>query len=166
MNLLTTIDPQSVGPGSPNGWKERRASRAVVFDAQKQVALLFVSSKGYYKLPGGGIEMGENQIEALKRECLEEIGCVIEVEREVGMTIEYRSKFQVRQESYCYLANVVGKKGVPRFEEDEIEDGFQIIWVSLDEAIRLVEESNTEEYQSGFIIPRELVFLREVKRSS
>lgn len=135
-----------------------------MLDAEKRVALLFLSKKGYYKLPGGGIEEGEDIIEALKRECREEIGCEIEIEAEVGMTIEYRSKFQVRQESYCYLAHVVGEKGVPQFEEDEIADGFQVIWSPLDEAIRLVEISNTEEYQAGFIVPRELVLLREAKR--
>jgi ADP-ribose pyrophosphatase YjhB (NUDIX family) len=164
MHLLATIDPQSVGPGLLEGWHERRAARAVVFDARKQVALLFVSKLGYYKLPGGGIEEGEGVSGALKRECMEEIGCVVEIVQEIGMTIEYRSKFQVRQESYCYLASVVGEKGEPTFEKDELEDGFQVKWLSLDEAIQLVEKSNTEEYQSGFIVPRELILLREAKR--
>jgi 8-oxo-dGTP pyrophosphatase MutT (NUDIX family) len=164
MNILTTIDPLNFGPGLPEGWKERRASRAVVLDVQNQVALLFVSKHGYYKLPGGGIEEGEDVVEALKRECLEEIGCEIEIKQEIGMTIEYRSKFQVRQESYCWLACVKGEKGEPHFEQDEIDDGFQVIWSSLDEAIRMVEKSNTEEYQSGFIVPRELILLREAKK--
>lgn len=164
MNLLATIDPKSVGPGLPEGWHERKAARAVVFDTEKNVALLFVSKHGYYKLPGGGVETGEELIEALKRECHEEIGCEIEVEGEVGMTVEYRSKFQLRQESYCYLARVIGEKGEPHFEGDEIEDGFQVMWVPFDEAIRLIEVSNTEEYESGFIVPRELVLLREAKR--
>mgnify|MGYP001587960347 FL=1 len=164
MNLLATIDPLSSGPGLPGGWHERRAARAVVFDAQNQVALLFVSKYGYYKLPGGGVEEGEDLIGALKRECHEEIGCEIEAGCEIGMTIEYRPKFLLRQESYCYLAKVIGEKGEPHFEGDEITDGFRIVWVSLDEAIRLVETSNTEEYESGFIVPRELVLLREAKR--
>jgi 8-oxo-dGTP pyrophosphatase MutT (NUDIX family) len=164
MKLLATIDPQSFSPGLPEGWKERRASRAVVLDDENNVALLFVSKHGYYKLPGGGIEEGEDEIEALKRECLEEIGCEIAVENEIGMTIEYRSKFQVRQESYCFLARVVGEKGAPNFKEGEVADGFQVIWISMDEAIRLVEISNTEDYQSGFIVPRELVLLREAKK--
>jgi hypothetical protein len=38
------------------------------------------------------------------------------------------------------------------------------VWVPLNEAIRLVEVSNTEDYQGGFIVPRELVLLREARR--
>ena len=34
----------------------------------------------------------------------------------------------------------------------------------LSEAIRLVEEANTEDYEGKFIIPRELVFLREAEK--
>ncbi|KAA0205648.1 hypothetical protein EDM68_04920 [Candidatus Uhrbacteria bacterium] len=60
MKLLATIDPENLGPGLPDGWRERRASRAVVFDEKDRVAFLFVSKHGYYKLPGGGIEEGED----------------------------------------------------------------------------------------------------------
>ena len=34
----------------------------------------------YYILPGGGHNHGENMIEALQRECMEEISCRVEVE--------------------------------------------------------------------------------------
>ncbi len=40
---------------------------------------------------GRGIEEGEDNIEALKRECMEEIGCTITNVRELGVIEEYRN---------------------------------------------------------------------------
>jgi len=163
MKLLRTIDPDLLPVEKRDTLTLRQAARAVVFDDDKNVALLHVQKGGYYKLPGGGMESGEDLITAVKRECLEEIGCAIDVDQEIGMTVEYRKKFNVKQESYCYLAHVVGSKGMPEFTEGERADGFVSLWIPLEEAIRLVSESNTEDYQGQFIIPRDLVILREAK---
>ena len=164
MKLLRTIDLDLLPPEKLKTLTLRQAARAVVFDDADNVALLHVTKNGYYKLPGGGVEEGEDLMTALKRECVEEIGCEIEVGREIGMTVEYRGKFNIKQESYCYLARLAGPKGIPSFTEDEIADGFEALWVPLKEAIRLVEVSNTEDYQGRFIIPRELLFLREAEK--
>ncbi len=60
--------------------KIREASRAICFDENNLVPLLFVSKYNYHKLPGGGIDKTENKEQALKRECREEIGSEIEVQ--------------------------------------------------------------------------------------
>ena len=165
MRLLRTIDLDSLSPESLKTLTLRRAARAIVLDGVKNVALLHVQKGGYYKLPGGGVEPGEDFISALKRECGEEIGCEIEVDQEIGMTIEYRGKHNnIKQESYCYLAHLIGAKGVVSLTEDEVANGFASLWVPMNEAIRLVSEANTEDYQGQFIIPRELVFLREAEK--
>lgn len=161
MRLLRTIDLDALPPEKLKTLTLRQAARAVVFDSDHHVALLHVQNGGYYKLPGGGVESGEDLPSALKRECLEEIGCQVEVGQEVGMTLEYRDKYNIKQESYCYLARVIGSKGVPQFTEEEIADGFTSLWVPLKDAIQLVADANTENYEGKFIIPRELVFLRE-----
>ncbi len=164
MNLLRTIDFDVLPPEKQETLGLRQAARAVVFDDQKNVALLYVSKKGYYKIPGGGLEPGEDVMTALIRECLEECGCTVAIDGEVGMTIEYRTKYNVKQESFCYLAHVVGPKGTPQFTEEELADGFQILWVPLNEAIQLAQDANTEAYEGTFIVPRELVLLREAER--
>jgi 8-oxo-dGTP pyrophosphatase MutT (NUDIX family) len=164
MNLLRTIDLDSLPPDKLKTLTLRQAARAVVLDEEKNVALLHVSKGGYYKLPGGGVEPGENIATALKRECLEEIGCHVEIDQELGMTIEYRGKYNIKQESFCFLAHLVGPKGLPNLTEEEIADGFSSWWGPLDQAITLMEEANTEDYQGKFIIPRELVFLHEAKK--
>lgn len=164
MKLLRATGLGNLSPEVIARLKLRRAARAVVFDDDKNVALLHVQKDGYYKLPGGGIEQGEDILAALKRECLEEIGCHIEVDQELGMTIEYREQYQMKQESYCFIAHTIGAKGTPQFSEKERQDQFKAIWVSLPEAIHLTTESNTEEYQGSFIVPRDLLVLQEAEK--
>ena len=82
MKLLKTINPENVDENNIPGWEYRKAARAVVFDNENKVGLLDVSSKNYYKLPGGGIEEGEDIKIALDRECEEELGVQVEVLKE------------------------------------------------------------------------------------
>lgn len=164
MKLLKTIRETDVFPESVHlqniNYKERFAARAVVFDKDKNVALLHVSKHNYYKLPGGGMEKGEDIAEALKRECLEEIGCNVEVTHEIGEILEYRDQHSLKQVSYCFIANVVGEKGKPHFEQGEIDEGFQGVWVSLEEAIQLLVQSKSNVYNGNFIVMRDLTLLQ------
>ena len=45
-----------------------------------------------YKLPGGGMDEGEQPIETFKREILEEVGCEIDNIKLLGYTEEQKSK--------------------------------------------------------------------------
>lgn len=56
---------------------------AIIFN-EKRLVVTKHSVEGYgdyYLLPGGGLELGESPLEALQRECKEEIGIEIEIER-------------------------------------------------------------------------------------
>lgn len=161
MKLLKTIQFKELKIEDIDKFEVRRAARAVVFDSNKNVGILYVGKYNYHKLPGGGLEGDESIDEALKRECLEEIGCNMETFAELGEIIEYRDKWLFKQHSYCYLANVVGEKGKPDFTQKEIDNGFIIKWVSLEDAIKLLENDKPEGYEGGFIQIRDSSFLRE-----
>src|SRR4051812_17391569 len=106
MEVLKTIRDNDFGLEIPDRpiVQERRAARAVVFDKEGNVALLNATKKHFHKLPGGGLEEGEDVETALRREVLEEIGCKITNVRELGVIEEFRHKFDLRQISYCFLA--------------------------------------------------------------
>ena len=152
------------GPKDLKEFEKRKAARAAVFDNEKNIAILKVGKHNYHKLPGGGVEEGENLAMALAREILEEIGCKISVVGEVGKIIEYRDKWNLEQESYCYLAKLVSKKGQSDFTKEEKENGFAVLWVSLNEAIEKIKKDQPDDYEGKFIKARDLCFLEEAKK--
>jgi 8-oxo-dGTP diphosphatase len=166
MKLIKTIRDSDTGGGFPDCpvEQERRASRAVVFDTEGNVALLHATKKNFHKLPGGGIEQGEDIETALRREVSEEIGCAVKNIRELGMVEEFRNQWALHQISYCFLADLDGAKGLPHLEEDEIADGFETVWVGIDDAIKILEsETSIEDYEGKFIQLRDLTLLKEAK---
>jgi 8-oxo-dGTP diphosphatase len=163
MKLLKTIRDSDIGSDIPDGVpkQERGASRAVVFDADGNVALLHATKKHFHKLPGGGIEQGEDIETALRRELIEEIGCSVKNLRELGSVEEYRNKWELHQISYCFLADLDGEKGTPDLEEDEIADGFEPVWLSIEDAIKTLEgEAPVEDYEGKFIQLRDVTLLK------
>jgi len=160
MEQLLLINPEQATSEEVATYKKRFAVRAVVTDAEDNVALLQVGKHGYYKLPGGGIEEEEDRFVALERECMEEIGCHIEVYGEVGMIEEHRKMFELRQISYCYLARVVGSKGEPNFTESELANDFSIVWVHKNEVQSLLNTyMPTNKEGHDYIVPRDKCFL-------
>lgn len=161
MEILKEIKDKE-WPGDLSALKFREASRAIIFDEHNLIPMLFVSKHNFHKLPGGGINPGENKIEALIREIREETGCEIEVIGEVGQIVEHRSKWNLKQVSYCYLGKII-LKGKLDFTNEEIKDGFQLVWLSLDEAISRIEKEKPEHYEGSFIVQRDLIFLQKAK---
>jgi 8-oxo-dGTP pyrophosphatase MutT (NUDIX family) len=167
MDLLRTITEKEVHPEyivvSEGKNKYRKAVRGVVFDNENKVGLIKVSKHNYYKLPGGGAEGSESDEDILKRECIEELGCDVNIGLELGRVVEHRDKINTDQESFCYLAKLNGKKGKPSLVGYEINDGFEPVWVDIGEAIKLVENSQPDTYDGPFIKIRDLVFLKQAK---
>ena len=164
MKIIKLINPENVSEEEVKKYRIREAGRAVVVDENGMVALLHVTKESYYKLPGGGIEESEDKIIALKRECQEEIGCDVEVLEEIGIIVEYRKIFNLKQTSHCYLAKVKGEKGNPDFTDDEKENGFEQVWLPYDEALKVLSENiatNTEG--RDYIVPRDTAFLESAK---
>ncbi len=169
MKLLKEIRDEKF-PDNKHQTKTRYASRIIAFDENGLIPLLFVSSKSYNKLPGGGINNKEDRITALRREVSEETGCAIKIQGEIGKIIEYRSainfyrKWNLKQISYCYWGKIISKKNSPHFTKEEINDGFKLIWASLDEAIKKIEKDKPKDFEGSFIQKRDLIFLKNFKQ--
>lgn len=166
MKILREIQHSDIVPGAANkdpaNFRKRRAARAIVTSKNGNIALLHVGKYNYHKLPGGGVEDGEDTYRALERELLEEIGCRAQIIGEVGAIVEYRDEWNQKQTSYCYLAKQVGEAGQPDFTKKELSEGFTIIWAkNIDAAVALLEHDAPEEYGGKFIRERDLAFLKD-----
>ena len=145
---------------------ERTASRAVLVDKDFRVALIDATNRGYYKLPGGGIDEGELIEEALHREVIEEAGYKITRIHPLGYVHETRHKYSQYNISYAFLARA-GEYVGNNLMEDEVEDGFELKWFdNIDEAIKAVESIDTSGmvYQAHFFTVREAAILRAARK--
>ncbi len=144
----------------------RHAVRLVLEDVNGNIALIYSDKHGHHKLPGGGIEEGEDFEVAAMREAKEEVGCDIDFKNELGFSIiELRKQFQQKQISTLFRASVKGNIGCQQLTEKEIKDGFHsAIWVSLDDAIKLLEQDTPITYIGKFMHARDLIFLKETRK--
>ena len=170
MKILETIRDSDLGFDSPApaSYEERMAARALVFDREGTSPPLNATKKNEHKLPGRGVEQGESIEDALRRELVEEIGCAIENIRGLGAIEEFRNEFALHQISHCFFAHLSGEKGIPNLQAgEEIEDGFETVWLNLDKAIATLEyEADIQRYEGKFIRLRDLTFLQEAANAS
>ncbi|HRH25924.1 MAG TPA: NUDIX domain-containing protein [Candidatus Paceibacterota bacterium] len=160
MHHIQLINFEHIKESEASTYTFREAVRAIVFDANKKIALLHAKKDNYFKLPGGGIEKDEEKIEALKRECREELGCEIDIFCDLGIVTENRSKNKMKHISYCYMAHVIGEKGTPHMTESEIREGFHVIWIPITEAILKLESVTNTTYPGSYMVARDLAFLK------
>ena len=171
MKRILTIYEQDIVPEAPiidtGNFRKRESTRAVVSDESGKIALLRVGLYNYHKLPGGGVDEGEDVPTALERELLEEIGCKAEVTGDIGEIIEYRNQFELEQISYCFVATQIGEKGEPDFTEKELREQFSVVWTdNIDSAIALLEQDKPINYEGRFIQKRDLTLLRAAKEQN
>jgi 8-oxo-dGTP diphosphatase len=91
------------------------------------------AGKGYF-LPGGGVDSGESEVSALKRELLEEIGYQVSLLAEIGETVEYIKADG--NEPYYQIRSRFYKVQLGRKEGESIEKNHHLIWLWPEEAIK------------------------------
>jgi 8-oxo-dGTP diphosphatase len=111
---------------------ERPGAYAVIENNERQIAII-KTSNGYF-LPGGGIDTGESDVNALKREVMEEIGYQVSIVTEIGEVVEYteayseEKHYQIR--SRFYKVQLGAKVG------DGVEKDHRLVWLLLEDAIK------------------------------
>jgi 8-oxo-dGTP diphosphatase len=162
MKLIKIFNEENLSDDEIGSLVVRKAARGILFDNDNNIALLHSLKFNYYDLPGGGIEKGETIEEGLLREILEETGCKAKISNELGKTVEVRAKKNQKNIRYGYVLKLEGEKGEPMFKQDEIDEGFELLWLKLEVAQELIGNSvcDTTLY-TEYIKQRTLFFLKE-----
>lgn len=144
-------------PQNKDDYHMRKAARGVLVHDGK-IALLSVTKKGYHKLPGGGIEEGEDPMKAFIREIKEETGCECKIREDYPSTysiIEWRDAWKLCQVSYIFFSEVVGEPQEVDFTDSEKEEGFVLEWVPFDQIEKILNSDEPLEYEGKFIQKRD-----------
>ncbi len=164
MRLLFEIDKKDYDPDGKAF--VRPSARAIIFREGK-LAAIYSNKRKYFKIPGGGIEEGENPIDAMIREVREEVGLEIikDTIREFGYVHRIqKGKYEpvFIQDNYYYFCEVYEGQKAPCFSESERAEGFEPAFVSLEKAIK-TNEIYVQENTFDSMIERELRIMKMVR---
>ncbi len=141
--------------------EKRSAVRVALFDQNGAVAIIKVAKLHYYKIPGGGVEVGESNYDAAIRETLEETGCNCKIIAELGRIETDIAGWNIHDVSDGFAALMVGERGTPSYDEWEKERGFSIEWFNdLSEAIAMISSNEVEDPDARLLQERDLEFLK------
>lgn len=119
-------------------YRDRPAVFAVV-ERRGQLALICVTRENQppiYDLPGGAIEPGESDARALAREVVEETGLIVTAADELARADQYMIKADGEPvNNRCKLMTATAEGYDP---SRKVEDDHKLIWVSPEEALRLI----------------------------
>ena len=139
MRLLFEMDKKNYG-GCVRSFT-RNSARSIIIRNGK-IAMIHSLKYDYYKFPGGGIEPGESNVDALIRETAEEAGLTVvpDTIREYGYvhriqksTVEEDEYFI--QDNYYYLCDVEEGVRPQKLDSYESEEHFTLEYVKPETAI-------------------------------
>ncbi len=123
--------------------KKRTIVRGIVVDQAGNVAVFNKRVANEYKLPGGVVKDNESTEDTFLKEIKREIGCEIEIIEDIGIVEERMSQDEVVQETYVYVGRVL-EKGKIDYQNQEIDEFGKVMWVSPEEALKLISDYKKE----------------------
>lgn len=143
----------------------RLGARGIVLNGVGDIALIHKTLKNEYKLPGGGIDEGEDPAAAFIRECREELGCMVEIIEELGTAVEYKSQENFKQLSFVYVAKKVDELDSRSLTDKEKDEGTEFVWLPKLQALEAMRRSLGELKQSKYdsIYRTKFMVLRDIR---
>lgn len=165
MPVFATLDQHEIGlfdAADGDISFTRLAARAVLVNDSNKIAVMNFTKTSYYKLPGGGIDDGEEIIDALKREIQEETGYTITDIQPLGIIEEYRYFCGMHQTSYCFVARTADFVGT-QLTDKEAQEGMNLQWAnSIDEAIAWIESVTVLDENGSKAVGLEMMKFRDI----
>lgn len=162
MKLIKEItDKEVLGTDGLSDAKPRYTARAILKNKDNKYAVMYSHKFNLYSLPGGGIDEGEDMISALKREILEETGCLCDDIKELGYVSENRFHCDYTQISYYFIVETSGTTQKTKMTEDEIINNTETQWHTLENMVSLISSPVHDMNQRKFLQARDVAALKE-----
>ena len=160
MKLITEItDKDILGTDELSSAEPRYTARAILKNGNSY-AVMYAKRFNIYSLPGGGVDDDEDTITALKREILEETGCICGNISELGMVKENRASADYTQCSYYFVVEA-DRVGTPQLTDAEKNNKTELQWHTLTDTIKLINDFQPTTYQQQYLKARDVAALNE-----
>jgi len=163
MRLLRSTSHVDV-PASGRSF-HRQAARAIVLNGDN-ILMLYTERYHDYTLPGGGVDEGENLVQGLVRELIEETGArdITNIQA-FGRYEEFRPWYKddfdiMHMESFCYTCDIASELGATSLEDYEEHNGMRPVWINIHQAIAHNEHTMANSAKKGLSIERETFLLK------
>lgn len=162
MNRICELNDQVIlGKDGRSTRAPRITARAIIKRTDGRYAVMYSDKYRLYSLPGGGVEDGEDLLTALKREVLEETGCLCDQIDELGYVTENRGSLDYTQINY-YFVVLTGSTGVnPCFTDAERDNRTEVQWHTFDKMVSLITDQKFERVQGKYLRARDVAALQE-----
>ena len=143
----------------------RRIARAILLNEKNEVCLLKIDGyddfgyRNYYETPGGGVNDGEDLVDAVIREIKEETGINATFLSEIGYVSDYYNLIKRHNMNYYFLLRVISY-GESHMEEGEKKIIKAVEFHSLENAVKLYENMKYDRLER-LVRNRELPVLLE-----
>jgi ADP-ribose pyrophosphatase YjhB (NUDIX family) len=147
----------------------RLATRSIAIQGNS-ILLLYTQRYEDYSLPGGGLDSGEDKVEGMMRELIEETGAKgIKNIKPFGAYEEYRPWYKPNYDiqhmiSYCYTCEINKELGTSNLESYEIKNGMKAMWINIHEAIQHNKKTMATSEKKGMSIERETFLLELIAK--
>lgn len=139
----------------------RYGSRGIILNENNMAGMILMSANGFYKLPGGVIELGEKESDAFIREVMEETGCKCNIIATLGTVEEHKSKTGFSHYSYAFIGKTEGECQKPKQPPAEKLLDVSLTWIDLKDAAAMMAKAldMCNEYKMKFMLKRDKVIL-------
>ena len=158
MRMLFEMDKKDYG-GCDHCFVRDSARSIIIRDGK--IAMVHSLKYDYYKFPGGGIENGENPVDAMIRETREEAGLEVipETVKEYGMVHRIQKSDSddtecFVQDNYYYLCEAGETPVSQDLDEYEAKESYRLEYVDPETAIRKNRSVKDSPY-NGLMFERE-----------
>ena len=152
MRMLFEMDKKDYGECTHTFTRD--SARSIII-RDKKIAMIHSLKYDYYKFPGGGIENGEDPVEAMIRETREEAGLIVipETIKEYGYVhrIQKSDKDHTEcfvQDNYYYLCEAEKEPIPQKLDDYEAKESYRLEYIDAATAIRKNRNVSESPYNS------------------